>query len=92
MTTLTAPPASVEKYASAFESLDDSGFPQWLITTRLQAWTNFSDLGIPIKRRGNELWKYTNLRPLADAEFEYGTIGLVSLDEIRSNGPGDDAW
>ena len=92
MTTLTAPPASVEKYASAFESLDDSDFPQWLITTRLQAWANFSDLGIPIKRRGNELWKYTNLRPLADAEFEYGTIGLVSLDEIRSNGPWDDAW
>jgi Fe-S cluster assembly protein SufD len=90
--TLAAPPTSVDKYASAFESLDDSGIPAWLLAIRRQAWSNFSDLGIPIKRRGNELWKYTNLRPLADADFEYGRIGLVSLDQITSKGPWDNAW
>ena len=90
--TLATPPTSVEKYAAAFESLDDTGIPVWLVAARLLAWANFSDLGIPTKRRGNELWKYTSLRPLAEAEFEYGGIGLVSLDEIKSNGPWDDAW
>ena len=89
---LAAPPTSVEKYAAAFESLSDSGTPGWLIATRLQAWANFSELGIPTARRGNELWKYTNLRPLADAGFEYGQIGPVSLDQIKSAGPWDDAW
>ncbi|MCH8116368.1 MAG: hypothetical protein IIB25_12930 [Chloroflexi bacterium] len=90
--TLAVLPASVEKFAPAFESLDDSNFPAWLIAARRLAWANFSDLGIPIKRRGNELWKYTNLRPLAEADFEHGKRGLVSLDEIKSNGPWDDAW
>ena len=74
--TLAAPPTSVEKYAAAFDSLDDSDLPAWLTTARLVAWANFSDLGIPIRRRGNELWKYTNLRPLAETDFEYGSIGL----------------
>ena len=90
--TLAAPPTSVEKYAAAFESLSDSGAPRWLIATRLLAWANFSELGIPTARRGNELWKYTNLRPLADTGFEYGQIGPVSLDQIKSAGPWDDAW
>ncbi|MCZ6538812.1 MAG: Fe-S cluster assembly protein SufD [Chloroflexi bacterium] len=90
--TLAAPPTSVEKYAGAFESLDGSGLPTWLIAARLRAWANFSELGIPTKRRGNELWKYTNLRPLADADFEFGAIGSVSLDQIKSNGPWDDTW
>lgn len=98
MTLATTPPAAVDKYATAFQGqrdqreLADPGSPAWFNSTRQQAWATFSALGIPTKRRGNELWKYTDLRPLADADFVYGNVGLVSLDEIKSNGPWDDAW
>jgi Fe-S cluster assembly protein SufD len=94
MTLATNAPAAVEKYSSAFESFIEakSDSPTWLADLRKQAWSTFSELGIPIKRRGNELWKYTNLRPLADADFEFGTIGSVTLDEIKTLGPWDDSW
>ena len=90
--TLAELPTSVEKFVPAFSSLDDSHAPEWLVKARRLAWANFSDLGIPTKRRGNELWKYTNLRPLAETDFDHGRIGLVSIDEIKSNGPWDDSW
>lgn len=93
--TLATPPAAVEKYAAAFKAqamLNDTGSPSWLAEIRQQAWDTFSSLGIPTKRRGNELWKYTNLRPLADADFGFGSVGSVSLDAIKAAGPWDDAW
>jgi Fe-S cluster assembly protein SufD len=92
--TLATLPAAVDKYSEAYASFADanSGSPEWLSTVRKQAWATFSELGIPVKRRGNELWKYTDLRPLAAVDFEYGTVGSVTLDEIKTAGPWDDAW
>ena len=93
MTTATLP-AAVDKYSDAFASFSDASadVPEWLKAIRNQAWATFSELGIPVKRRGNELWKYTDLRPLAALDFEYGSGGSVSLDEIKAAGPWDDAW
>ena len=93
--TLATLPAAVEKYATAFESTQSakrSQSPEWLNSLRDQAWSTFSELGLPTKRRGNELWKYTNLRPLADADFSLGTVGKVSVEQIKSNAPWDDSW
>lgn len=91
---LATPPAAVEKYSAAYESFvaGSSSSPKWLKALRKQAWSTFSELGLPTKRRGNELWKYTNLQPLAAAEFEYGLTGLVTLDQIKAVGPWDDVW
>ncbi len=93
MTTATLP-AAVGKYSEAFASFAEanSDAPEWLKAVRSQAWATFSELGIPVKRRGNELWKYTDLRPLAALDFEHGIGGSVSLDEIKAAGPWDDAW
>jgi Fe-S cluster assembly protein SufD len=92
--TLATPPAAVDKYSAAFESFvaGKSSSPKWLKALRKQAWSTFSELGLPTKRRGNELWKYTNLQPLADVEFEYGQTGLVAIDQIKAAGPWDNAW
>ncbi|MDP6667237.1 MAG: Fe-S cluster assembly protein SufD [Dehalococcoidia bacterium] len=90
--TLATSPAAVDRYAPAFESFDNARSPEWLNAIRREAWTRFAELGLPTRRRGNELWKYTNLQPLATIDFEYGDIGPVSLADIKANGPWDDAW
>ena len=90
--TLATSPAAVEKFSSAYENADHAKSPGWLSDTRQQAWSIFSELGIPVKRRGNELWKYTNLAPVAEYDFEYGVSGSVSIDQIRLTSPWDDTW
>ncbi len=91
-----APPsiAAVEKYSPAYESLvtASAAAPEWLKAVRQQAWATYSELGIPVKRRGNELWKYTNLQPLAAEDFRHGLTGEVSVDQLKAVGPWDDAW
>jgi Fe-S cluster assembly protein SufD len=92
--TLASTPAAVEKFAAAYEShaSDSASSPEWLKSLRQQAWSTFSELGLPTKRRGNELWKYTNLQPLAAADFEFGITGTASLDQIKATAPWDDTW
>ena len=90
--TLATSPAAVEKFSSAYENADHAKSPGWLSDTRQQAWSIFSELGIPVKRRGNELWKYTNLAPVAESDFEYGVSGSVSIDQIRLTCPWDETW
>ena len=90
--TLATSPAAVEKFSSAYENADHAKSPEWLSDTRQQAWSIFSELGIPVKRRGNELWKYTNLAPVAESDFEYDVSGSVSIDQIRLTCPWDDTW
>ena len=90
--TLATSPAAVEKFSSAYENVDQAKSPGWLSDTRQKAWSIFSELGIPVKRRGNELWKYTNLAPVADSNFEYDVSGSVSIDQVRSTSPWDDTW
>ena len=66
--------------------------PAWLQDLRKKGFDNFSRLGFPTARRGNEAWKYTNVVPIARAEFSLpepddpGALGcgnspLYSLDQ-----------
>ena len=62
-----------EKYLSAFEALERNGSaqdPAWLRALRKAALLRFSDLGFPTARRGNEEWKYTDVRPIANGSFQ----------------------
>jgi len=77
---------------AAFEQSSASASPGWLKALRKNAITNFESDGFPTARRGNELWKYTNLQPLAAADFAYTVGGSVSVDQIKAAGPWDDAW
>jgi Fe-S cluster assembly protein SufD len=59
-------------YLSTFADFEQSGAlasPAWLNTLRKNAIANFESDGFPTARRGNELWKYTDVRPLASHLF-----------------------
>lgn len=61
---------SLDRYASDFQRLRQSG-PDWLRTLRSEAFERFQHLGFPTARQGNEVWKYTDIRPIANEVFEY---------------------
>ena len=95
----TAPvTTTLERYAvdyRAFTTSLDGGQPSWLAGLRARAWQEFSNLGFPTARRGNELWKYTDLRPVDRAEFRFDLAASAqepSLDDLKKAAPWSDAW
>lgn len=61
-----------ERYLSAFKAFEHNGAstdPAWLRELRRQAIADFDRLGFPTARRGNEPWKYTDIRPIANAQL-----------------------
>ncbi len=74
--TITAAPEAAP-YLRAFESLEQNGYrqhPDWLQALRRDAMDAFTTLGFPTSRRGNEEWKYTDVRPIARAGFRLPTL------------------
>lgn len=64
------------RYLDAFESFERNGAsadPAWVRDLRRDAAARFADLGFPTARRGNEEWKYTDVRPIARAAFIPGS-------------------
>ncbi|MBI4329164.1 MAG: Fe-S cluster assembly protein SufD [Chloroflexi bacterium] len=67
------PEAQKERYLRAFDSLELNGAtqdPSWVRALRKAAIARFKELGFPTTRRGNEEWKYTDVRPVAEAAFQ----------------------
>lgn len=59
-------------YVSAFANFAANGVstnPPWLLDIRKRAIVDFESAGFPTARRGNELWKYTDVRSLASEAF-----------------------
>tara|TARA_Y100001934_G_scaffold274465_1_gene366811 strand:+ start:11262 stop:12614 length:1353 start_codon:yes stop_codon:yes gene_type:complete len=92
--TLVTSPDAVDKFSSAYEkfTVEKATSPNWVKKLREQAWSTFSEIGIPTKRRGNELWKYTNLQPLTALDFDAGHSGSVTTARIKNSAPWDDDW
>ena len=60
---------------------------------RQSGWREFERVGFPIHRRGNELWKYTDLRAIDRQQFRFGeTSATSSRDEIASLVPLSESW
>ncbi len=60
------------QYVTAFREFERDGAaadPSWVRDIRRSAIADFERLGFPVERKGNEPWKYTDVRPLASAEF-----------------------
>ena len=53
----------------AFERNGAADAPHWLADLRRAAFAAFERDGFPTDRRGNEPWKYTNVRPIAESVF-----------------------
>ncbi len=78
----TAPTINHQSYYSDYVALRDqlSGdSPAWLNDLRSAAWDSFDARGFPTARRGNEPWKYTNVRAIAQSAF--------SSPSYKSDGP-----
>jgi Fe-S cluster assembly protein SufD len=89
------------QYAADFQALaadqpsgSAAGPPSWLTRLRGQAWARFDQLGLPILRRGNEKWKYTDVRPVANVAFEHPLTPPPNVDARRlpQIAPWDAAW
>ena len=56
-------------------------------------WESFKQLGFPTARRGSELWKYTDIRPLNAQRFRFGIPSDVPPhDQFTEYTPSDAAW
>ena len=60
---------SLNSYDEAFKLIDPIKTP-WANELRTSAFKKFQELGLPTQRRGNEPWKYTDIRKLARHEFQ----------------------
>ncbi|HEY5625436.1 MAG TPA: Fe-S cluster assembly protein SufD [Dehalococcoidia bacterium] len=82
---MTQAVATHEQYEADFRKLQDdrSADPDWLKELRNAAFTRFQELGFPVERKGNEPWKYTDVRALAAETFSYETAGATSVDPAR---------
>lgn len=90
--------ASYDRYRAdygAFEQGLADGGPAWLRDIRSNAISAFDRLGFPTAVRGNERWKYTNVRPIARATFEYplnGSATGVAGSDLARVAPGEEGW
>lgn len=64
--------SSNDSYRSRFENLvskSSQGQPNWLKSLREQSMNRFETLGFPTERKGNEEWKYTDIKNIATSDF-----------------------
>ena len=54
----------------AFEKVFSKDEPDWFQEIRKAGMKQFVEQGFPTARRGNELWKYTNIGPIAKTLFQ----------------------
>ena len=81
-----------DRYADQYANIAGSG-PEWLRRLRQKGFDNFSRLGFPTARRGNEAWKYTNVAPVARAEFSAPVASETpSADTLRDALPWVEDW
>ncbi len=92
--TTAAPAKSIATYARDFESsVSKNRGPEWLNQLRKDAWAEFEKLGFPTARRGNELWKYTDLRRLDSESFDLpDDAGSLSVSELQAATPWSEDW
>lgn len=69
--------------------------PDWIADIRAEALDSFRELGLPITRRGNEEWKYTDIRPLVRKGFAAPTFAeddTPAVLDLESLDIGDSEW
>ncbi|MSQ22563.1 MAG: Fe-S cluster assembly protein SufD [Dehalococcoidia bacterium] len=85
------------KYLAAFDSFQRNGAvgdPEWIHQLREAAIARFNVLGFPVARRGNEEWKYTDIRPIAATNFQPATgsaqltLPPPDVDRLTFGNPG----
>ena len=91
---MTQTAEATDCYAEQFDALreerDDE--PLWLRDLRREGFDYFQRMGWPIDEKRDEMWKYTDVRPVAHTEFRLPDAPAVtpSLAEIAAMLPFDD--
>jgi Fe-S cluster assembly protein SufD len=65
---------SLPRITQQFESFDTgrgTSQPTWVRNYRKDAFAGFRATGFPTARKNNELWKYTNVSPIASTEYKF---------------------
>ena len=86
-----------ERYLADYRALAaaSQNGSSWLTPLREKGWEHFARMGFPTARRGNEKWKYTNVRPVDRVPFQLATGRAASettVDEVMAAAPWDDSW
>ncbi len=88
-----------ERYVDAQRGLQAGAFaldPEWIRSLRTSALARFQELGFPTARRGNEEWKYTDVRPITRIPFKpvIGTEAgsAFTAERLQSLVPSDPEW
>ncbi len=88
--------SGIARYRSDFEAAEaqtTGAGASWHGELRRAAFERFEDLGFPTARRGNERWKYTNVRPIARAPFEFPKKpGAATAEDLGRLVPHDPSW
>ena len=79
------------QYETDFQDLC-SNLPNWSSEFRNEAMIAFKQIGLPVHRKGNEKWKYTNARPIAEPQYELAKFEEIDLDIIKDTAPWHDSW
>ena len=88
----------LKQYIQAQASCEDGSFsedPTWARDLRQSAMMNLKQIGLPTQRRGNEEWKYTDVRPIAKTEFlpHIGNIpDDIPFSDLARLSFGDSNW
>lgn len=98
-TAATAVADEYPHFAGAYAAQAPPAAPA-LAALRRRGWDAFGRLGLPTARRGNEPWKYTNIAPIARAEFAGagavadtdGAAVSVTLDDLQAYAPWQPDW
>ena len=80
-----------DQYQGDFQDLCAT-LPEWSSEFRNEAMLIFKQIGLPVHRKGNEKWKYTSARPIAEPQYSLATFEEVDLDTIKNAAPWHDSW
>ncbi len=90
--------STYDSYLASFRAFSEQtgADPEWLRDLRRRALDRFAAAGMPVARRGNERWKYTDVRPIAAARLRLPSLaleaGVPSGSALQQALPWDKAW
>jgi Fe-S cluster assembly protein SufD len=85
---------ATDRYVRDFDALRDqrAGEPIWLRDLRREGFDHFQRMGWPVEEKRGEVWKYTDIRPVARTEFRSpnGAGARLSERQIQAMLPFDE--
>ena len=80
---MTQTAQATDRYAEQFDALRETREqePEWLRELRREGFDYFRRMGWPVDENRDEMWKYTDVRPVARAEFRLPDASATRLSE-----------